>query len=207
MQVTTDAMPAGPRVPSAPERRAFVTLTSAYIVGVLAIVPWAGEPGVDDPRVTVVIAAAILLANLGTALLLGAWYRATGRAPLLVLAAGYLYSALMALLHAATFPGALFAQPPFGNEHTVGWLFSAWRGGVALTYLTAIALELRRARPPAAPTRRGWYLLLGLLAAGAVCALAAYGAVQIDDPSMAGSHWTEARRVSTSPNTSSATTR
>jgi len=71
MQVTTDAMPAGPRVPSAPERRAFVTLTSAYIVGVLAIVPWAGEPGVDDPRVTVVIAAAILLANLGTALLLG----------------------------------------------------------------------------------------------------------------------------------------
>ena len=194
MQVTTDAMPAGPRVPSAPERRAFVTLTSAYIVGVLAIVPWAGEPGVDDPRVTVVIAAAILLANLGTALLLGAWYRATGRAPLLVLAAGYLYSALMALLHAATFPGALFAQPPFGNEHTVGWLFSAWRGGVALTYLTAIALELRRARPPAAPTRRGWYLLLGLLAAGAVCALAAYGAVQIDDPSMAGSHWTEANQ-------------
>src|SRR5262245_56080685 len=102
MQATDTPVPFSPRIPTVVERRVFVLLAVACFAFVTAIAPWAQSPGVDDPRVTLVVGVAILLANLGTALLLGAWYRSTGRVPLLVLTATYLYSGLMAVLHTLT---------------------------------------------------------------------------------------------------------
>src|SRR5262252_6030638 len=111
MQATDTQVPFSPRTPTVAERRIFVLLAVACFAFVLALAPLARGPGIDDPRVTLLVGVAILLANLGTALLLGAWYCSTGRVPLLVLAATYLYSGIMAALHTLTFPGALLPQP------------------------------------------------------------------------------------------------
>src|SRR5687767_12553150 len=119
------------RAPTATELRLFATLLVVYIGIFLAVLPWTREPGIADPRMSTISAGAILLAEFCTALLLAALYRSSGHVPLLILTCGYFYSCIMAVLHIATFPGATFAVPLFGNEETVSWLFLAWRAGAA----------------------------------------------------------------------------
>ena len=162
----------GPLPPTPLQKRAFVLLAVAYGALVVALLPWAGQTALQDPRITAVSGTAILLADLCTALLLGAWYRSSGRASLLVLTCGYLYSGVMAALHMATFPGAIFPQPLFGGEQAVGWIFLGWRGGSAGAYLAAVLLEVRGASPARADTRGGRLAVACLLALGG-CLLAA----------------------------------
>ncbi|HEU5294491.1 MAG TPA: ATP-binding protein [Burkholderiaceae bacterium] len=189
MQATDTPVPFSPRVPTLVERRVFIALAVVSFAFVLAIVPWAREPGIDDPRVTLIVGIAVLLANVGTAVLLGAWYRSTGRVPLLVLTGTYLFSGIMAVLHMLAFPGALLPQPLFGDEHTVGWIYSGWRGGVALGYLAAVALETRDALSERARWR-ALHLLIATLAAIGLAAAVVVFAVDPIGPSMAGSEWT-----------------
>jgi signal transduction histidine kinase/CheY-like chemotaxis protein len=168
-----------------------VLLAAAYGVLVVALLPWVGETALKDPRITTVSGTAILLADFCTALLLGAWYRSSGRASLLVLTCGYLYSGVMAALHMATFPGALLPQPLFGGEQAVGWIFLGWRGGTSGAYLTAVLLELRAASPARADTRGGRLAAACLLALGA-CALVAALAASVGAYVMDGNQWTAA---------------
>jgi len=163
------------RAPSPAQLRTFALLSVLYVATTLALFPWAREPGSADPSIVVVYGLGILIADLCTALMLGALYRGSGRNAHLLLACAYLYSALMAGAHMATFPGALFAQPLVGNEQTVGWLFLAWRLGAAALFFAAL-LQAARAKPEQS-TRLGRRLFaataLTVAAAGVVVALAA----------------------------------
>ena len=128
LRVTTDALaPQQQRAPSAAQVRIFWLLSLLYVAIMLAMLPYATEPGPADPRIVVVYSIGIMVAHACTAALLGALYRNSGRTALLLLTAAYLYSALMAGVHLLTFPGALSWRPAFGNLQTVGWLFLAWR--------------------------------------------------------------------------------
>src|SRR5262249_40870794 len=77
--------------------------------------------------------------------LLTAQFRASTARWLLILAAAYLYSGLMALLHFLTFPGAAIGdQPLLGVVGTVGWLYLFWSlGFVALTGVAILARPSR----------------------------------------------------------------
>jgi signal transduction histidine kinase/CheY-like chemotaxis protein len=179
-----------PRTPTRSEKIAFAVLVALYAVLLLGTAPWATTPGVADARLAMVAAAAVLVANLCTALLLAVWYLSSGRAALLVLTMAYGYGAVMAGLHVATFPGALFRAPLFGSEQTVAWLYLAWRSGLSVAYLVAVALEAARvsAAPPSGRARRLAMAGVGTLAA---CVALAYAA---SDSSLAaaidGTRWT-----------------
>jgi signal transduction histidine kinase/CheY-like chemotaxis protein len=179
-----------PRVPTRAEKTAFVVLVALFALLLLGTAPWAAAPGVADPRLALVIAAAVFVADLCTALLLAAWYLSSGRAALLTLTVAYGFGAVMAGLHAATFPGAVLAAPLFGTEQTVARLYLAWRGGISLAYLVAVSLEAARvaASPQSARPRR---LALAALGTLAVCAALAYVAA---DPTLTsvveGARWT-----------------
>lgn len=178
------------RAPTFAELRLFAVLTIIYIGLSLAILPWAREPGVADPHISAVSAGAVLIASFCIALLLGAFYLASGKAPLLLLTCGYCYSSLMAGLHIATFSGVAFAGPLFGNEQTVSWLFLAWRAGTAAIFLAAVLLE--NAGPDRTPDHlRARYLWLGLsvtCAGGA--AIAFIASLDIAVLPIAGDRWT-----------------
>jgi signal transduction histidine kinase/CheY-like chemotaxis protein len=156
--------------PTSADLRLFSVLMVLHIGLILAILPWAHEPGIADPRISSISSGAVLLAEFCTALLLGALYLASGHPPLLIMTCAYFYSSLMAALHAATFAGAVFATPLFGNEQTVSWLYLAWRAGTPGVLLAAIFLEtaIRGATPAKLRTLR---LVGGLVAILLSCAL------------------------------------
>ena len=127
----TEALGSKPRALSAAQLRSFALLSVLYAALTAAAMVFANVPALAEPKIVVVYGIAILVADLCTAALLGALYRSSGRLALLLLTCAYLYSGVMAGVHMAAYPGALQPQPIFGGEHTVGWLFVAWRGGMA----------------------------------------------------------------------------
>jgi signal transduction histidine kinase/CheY-like chemotaxis protein len=163
----------------------------AYGALALSLLPWAGEAGLNDPRITTVGGTAVLLAAFCTALLLGAWYRSSGRPPLLVLSCAYLYSGVMAALHVAAFPGALLPQPLFGGEQAAGWIFLGWRGGMAGACLGAVLLAVRGASPARAD-ERGRRLATGCLLAAGACVLVAALAAGSSSYVMSANQWAAA---------------
>jgi hypothetical protein len=78
------------------------------------------------------IAAINLVANLATAALLFSQFSITGRRALLVLANGYLFSALIVIPWCLTFPGAIapISFPAAGLQSTP-WLYIFWTFGFA----------------------------------------------------------------------------
>jgi hypothetical protein len=177
-----------PRSPTAQERWLFVVVAFLYGAAGVAVLPWAAEPGLANPRIAVVAGTAILVADLSTALLLGALYRTTGRPPFLALTCAYLYSGLMAGLHMTTFPGALWPEPLFGTRQTVAWLYLTWRIGTAALLLAAVGLEARRP-PPGSPRTRGGRLALAVVLVGVTCALVAALASVSPVAALVGDRW------------------
>jgi signal transduction histidine kinase len=167
---TTGALGAGPRHPTPAQFRTFAILAVLYAALTGAVIPWASAPGPSDPQIVLVYGLGILVADLCTAALLGAQYRSTGRVPLLLLTCAYLYGALMAAAHMATFPGALSPQPLFGGPQAVAWLFLAWRVGMAGLFLAAVLQASRHS--PVQKSRLGAWLF-------ASCALTLAAAVVI----------------------------
>ena len=166
----TDPATASPRAPNAVQVRTFGLLSLAYLAITLGAAHWAADPGPMDNHIVVVYSIAILAASLCTALLLGVLYRHSGRSALLVLATAYFYSALMAALHMAAFPGALDNPPLFGGPLTEASLYVAWRLGAALLFLVAVLLEARHAVADDRRPRRIFAALALTLAATALLA-------------------------------------
>src|SRR5262245_65127066 len=94
-KMTTEAPALPPRAPTPVQMRSFALLSAVYVGLTAAVVPWATEPGASDPHIVVVYSLAVLIANLCTALMLGALYRDSGRIAHLLLCCGYLYGGLM----------------------------------------------------------------------------------------------------------------
>ena len=177
------------RTPTALDRRVFVLLAAGYFAAIVGIAPWASAPGIADPGIVVMVASAVVLANLACAVLLTDWYCRSGRPALLILAAGSSYSAIMAVAHAATFPGALFDRALFGSDQTVGWLYLAWRGGLAIAYLTATLFEAAGVAA-GSPSRRVPYAAAVHAIALTLCGLASMWASDFAGIAMAGDQFT-----------------
>jgi hypothetical protein len=69
---SNDALAGLQRAPSAAQIRTFWLLSLLYVAITAAIVPYAAEPGPAEPQIVVVYAIGVLVADLCTALLLGA---------------------------------------------------------------------------------------------------------------------------------------
>jgi signal transduction histidine kinase/CheY-like chemotaxis protein len=185
---TADALAAGQHAPTPVQLRSFTLLSLLYAAITVAVIPWAGEPGPADPQIVVVYGIGILVADLCTAVLLGALFRATGRAALLLLTCAYVYGALMAGAHMVTFPDALFPRPLFGGPQTVAWLYLAWRLGAALLFFAAV---LQAARAPVWKERRSARLFASCLLTVAVAAVLASVASRLRIEGVVGHRFTE----------------
>jgi PAS domain S-box-containing protein len=116
-------------------------MTALAVVGVSAVlfacaVPFAGVPLTPVPAFVASYQSALAINDLITAVLLFSQFAISRSRALLLLASGYLFTAIAAIVHALTFPG-LFAPGGLlgaGSQTTV-WLYMIWHGGFPLLVL------------------------------------------------------------------------
>lgn len=137
---------AGPHTPlvdqyaASAQRRAIVLASAMLVVGAVAALPHAGQRVVVAPAVAGVFGSLSCVADLLTFFLLATRLGHAGSPAIRAIACAYLFSGLMAMLHVATFPGAVITDEPLiGSRETVGWLFLGWRFGFSLLLLIGVA--------------------------------------------------------------------
>ncbi len=128
-------------------------MAALAVVGVSAVlfacaVPFAGVPLTPIPAFVASYQSALAINDLITAVLLFSQFAISRSRAMLLLASGYLFTALAAIIHALTFPG-LFAPGGLlgaGTQTTV-WLYMIWHGGFPLLVLGYALLKARDNEP------------------------------------------------------------
>jgi signal transduction histidine kinase len=135
-------------VPASPRQRKIVLAFAVGVACMGVIIAWIGRvpmPRSDGfiPGVQGIIAAVEFI----TAVLLFAQYATEHSRALLLLAAGYLFTALVVVAHALTFPGAFSPTGLFGaGPQTAAWLYVVWHSAVPAA---ACGYALLKRRQPA----------------------------------------------------------
>jgi PAS domain S-box-containing protein len=123
------------------------------VVGVSAVlfacaVPFAGVPLAPVPAFVASYQSALAINDLITAVLLFSQFAISRSRALLLLASGYLFTAMAAMVHALSFPG-LFAPGGLlgAGPQTTVWLYMVWHGGFPLLVLGYALLKARDDEP------------------------------------------------------------
>jgi signal transduction histidine kinase/CheY-like chemotaxis protein len=128
--------------PARPQWRSAAMLVALLVIGFVATAPFAARP---LPRVFAFIPvyeSALAILDLLTAIMLYGQFAVLRSAALLVLAAGYLFCAEMAVAHALSFPGLFAAHGLLGaNPQTTAWLYMFWHGGFPLAVIAYALLN------------------------------------------------------------------
>jgi signal transduction histidine kinase len=127
--------------PDTGHRRGALAASLVLLAGFLAALPFAQIAWVPIPAF-IPIQQTLLLANdlITAAVLFGQYF--IGRTRILnVLAGGYLFTALIVIPHALTFPGAFSETGLLGGPQSAAWLYVGWH---AVLPLTVIIFALRR---------------------------------------------------------------
>jgi len=154
---------------SAAQRKAAAAFCAALLCGAAAVLPFAGAAGDELAFFAPASLAVVFFAGLATAMLLLLQYAPTGAAPLLVLAASFLYASGLAffeLLSDGLLPHAAADGSGLGPR-----LWALRHGGFALG-LAAYAVLLRRP-PGARRARRAGTNVAATVAAALAASLAA----------------------------------
>jgi len=174
-RASLSTVPAG-----AHDGRLAIALVILSAVLFVAAVPFVRVPLVKIPAFIPTYEAALAINDLITAVLLfGQFSRLRSRA-LMVLACGYLFSALLIIPHALTFPDAFSPTGLLGaGDQTTAWLYVFWHAAFPLFI---IAYALLRSGGSAIDTLRGDIRVIGavsvalvVIAAGAFTLLATWG--------------------------------
>ena len=182
-------------VPAGPVDRKLAGIAALCCASVFAgIVPFAKEPLLQVWPFIPAYQSALIVGDLITAVLLFAQFAILRSHPLLMLAAGYLFCALIAAVHALTFPG-LFAPTGLlgAGPQTTAWLYMFWHG---VFPLAVIAATLSRNGGYGAAWRRGYRrtviaaTVLGTAIAVALVALLATAGQDLLPPIMQGNRYT-----------------
>lgn len=121
-----------------------VVSTLAFLI----LAPFAKTPLPHFPSFILIYQSALLITDLITAaFLFGQSQFSRGKA-LSVLAAGYLFTALMSPMHALTFPG-LFSPTGLldAGPQTTAWLYMFWHGGFPLFVIAYACLAMEQSKP------------------------------------------------------------
>ncbi len=152
---------------------AAVVVVSALLFA--CAVPFAGVPLAPVPAFIASYQSALAINDLITAVLLFSQFAVSRSRALLLLASGYLFTAIAAIVHALTFPD-LFAPAGLlgAGPQTTVWLYMVWHGGFPLLVLGYALLKARDngSRMQGSPGRA----ILGS-AAAVIVATAAFTAV------------------------------
>ena len=134
--------------PSQRRRAGAVLIVSILLFG--ALVPFVRVPLGPLPAFIPIYESALLTNDAVTAVLLFGQYRILRSRALMVLACAYLFTALMTVVHALTFPGVFAATGLLGaGRQTTASLYMFWHAGFPL-FVLAYAHLKRRERVDAA---------------------------------------------------------
>lgn len=124
-------------VPVVPrERRFAAAVVLVSCIGFLIAAPFARTPLPQAPVFIAIYQSTLAICDFITTVLLFGQFTMLRSRALLVLAGGYLFTALLAIVHALTFPG-LFAPGGLlgAGTQSTAWLYMFWHGGFPLTVL------------------------------------------------------------------------
>jgi signal transduction histidine kinase len=137
--VFLSTLPPGPG-----DRRLALAVVVVSTIIFLAAAPFATVLLAPVPAFLPIYQSALVVNDLITAVLLYGQHRMLGSRALLVLASGYLFSALMAVAHLLSFPG-LFAPGGLlgAGGQTTAWLYFLWHGVFPLCVVAYVVLRDR----------------------------------------------------------------
>jgi Membrane-associated sensor, integral membrane domain len=126
-----------------------ITVVAVVLVAFITIAPFAGVPLAALNIFFPLLDAMVFVTDLITAALLFSQFSIAGSRPLLALANGYFFSALIVVPHALTFTGGFSPTGLLGaNIQTGSWLFIFWHIGFAAALLAYALLSIDdRAQP------------------------------------------------------------
>ena len=115
--------------PGRTEQRIAIAAIVLSIICLFAMAPFARIPLTQVPAFIPAYEAALAVNDLITAVLLFGQFRRTRRLSLLAIASGYLFDALVVVLHALSFPGVFSPTGLLGaGVQTTAWLYVFWHG-------------------------------------------------------------------------------
>jgi signal transduction histidine kinase len=154
------------------ERRLALWAVSLSTLVFLAAAPFAKRPLPAVDAFLPIYQSALVVIDLITAVLLYGQFAILRSRALLVLASAFLFSSLMAVAHALTFPGLFSNSGLFAGPQTTAWLYFLWHGGFPLLVMSYALLAGREQSAPAPRTGAWREIALGAGATlAAVCAL------------------------------------
>ncbi|MBV8392565.1 MAG: MASE4 domain-containing protein [Alphaproteobacteria bacterium] len=134
---------------AAPSRREQMGALAVVALSALTLAALAPFARVMLPEVTAFIPAyqsALFITDLLTAVLLFGQFAGSRSMPVLVLASGYLFNALVIVIHTLSYPRVFTPNGLLGSgPQTTAWLFIIWHGGFVL-FIIAYALMSNRER-------------------------------------------------------------
>jgi signal transduction histidine kinase len=153
--------------PSIRQRRLTLVLGAVVLIATGIIAPFGATQLRRIDGFIPATESAIIISEFFTAVLLFSQSRIVGSRGLLLLASGYLFSALMVLMHLLTFPGAFAPSGLLGaGLSTAAWLFVFWHLGLPVSVIGyAYLIDERRT-----VTRSAIYWSVTFII-GLVCAL------------------------------------
>jgi signal transduction histidine kinase/CheY-like chemotaxis protein len=161
--------PAGPS-----ERRLALAVVVLSALIFVAVAPWAKAQLPPVWAFIPIYESALVFTDLITAVLLFGQSRIAQSRALLLLACGYLFTAVLTVAHALSFPG-LFAPAGLlsGGTQSTAWIYMFWHGGFPLFVVGYGLLRGSRHEPLAAGARGSAWVAGTLLAATASAVLLA----------------------------------
>ena len=143
-QVFLSTMPAG-RL----QRRHALVVVAIAIVVFLAAAPFVGVQLPASPAFISIHESALFVISLITAVLLFGQFAILRSRAMLVLAAGYLYAAVMTIPHVLAFPGVFTPTGLMeGGPQAVAWLYVFWRVGFELSLIAYVVLRSAKSASP-----------------------------------------------------------
>jgi signal transduction histidine kinase len=154
------------------ERRLALGVVLLSTAVFLALAPFAKRPLPAVDAFLPIYQSALVVTDFITAVLLFGQFAILRSRALQVLACAYLFSSLMAVAHALTFPGLFTSTGLFAGQQTTAWLYFLWHGGFPLLVMSYALLAGREggAVAPRDGALRGILAGIGVTVA-AVCAL------------------------------------
>lgn len=152
------------------DRRQALVVVAVSLVFFLALAPFASVKLAAVWPFIPIYESALAINDLITAVLLLGQVNLLRSPALLVLAAGYLFTALMAVAHMLSFPGLFTPTGLLGaGDQTTAWLYMFWHTGFPLAVIGYALLKDRTDATLARPHRA--IALIGGLVAAVVCAV------------------------------------
>ena len=125
------------------DRRRALFVIGALVLAFLVAVPFAKTPLQPFPGFVLIYQAALVIVDLITAVFLFGLLRVTGSRALLLLGCGYVFTAVMAIAHGLSFPGAFTSEGLLDGGDSTPWLFAIWHAAFPLVVIAYVVLRGR----------------------------------------------------------------